>query len=106
MSAEGEHAATERAESLEEELFEVNSRSAIECSNYSSVHHIPLFQSQVSAELEEAHMQLEAEQTERRKFQAIAEPPKSKCMQSGHYTADVDLTALNVIADVLAYLRV
>ena len=45
-------------------------------------------------------MQLEAEQTERRKFQAIAEPPKSKFMQSGHYTADVDLTALNVIADV------
>ena len=45
-------------------------------------------------------MQLETEQTERRKFQAIAEPPKSKFMQSGHYTADVDLTALNVIADV------
>jgi hypothetical protein len=45
-------------------------------------------------------MQLEAEQTERRKFQAIAEPPKSKFMQSGHYTTEVDLTALGVIADV------
>ena len=45
-------------------------------------------------------MQIEAEQTERRKFQVIAEPTKSKFMQSGHYTADVDLTALNAIADV------
>ena len=45
-------------------------------------------------------MQLEAEQTERRKFQAIAEPPKSKFMQLGHYTTEVDLTALGVIADV------
>jgi hypothetical protein len=54
----------------------------------------------VSAELEEAHMQLEAEQTERRKFQAIAEPPKSKFMKSVHYTAEVDLAALEVIANV------
>ena len=38
VSAEGERAATERAESLEDELFEVNSRSAVECSKYTTVY--------------------------------------------------------------------
>lgn len=34
------------------------------------------------------------------KFQAITEPPKEKFFSHGHYTVDVDLPALEVIADL------
>lgn len=34
------------------------------------------------------------------KYKAIAEPPKEKFFKSGHYTAEVDLTALEVIANL------
>ena len=48
----------------------------------------------------ESKEQLDAQKTLTAKYQAIAEPPKEKFFASGHYTAEVDLTALEVIANL------
>eukprot|EP00966_Prymnesium_polylepis_P337089 7391883-Prymnesium_polylepis.1 len=42
--------------------------------------------------------QLKAQQEETARFKAVAQPPKSKFFRSGHYTSDVDLLALEMIA--------
>ena len=57
-------------------------------------------ESDLQAELEVAKAQLQ-EQTElAAKYKAVAEPPKEKFFAHGHYTADVDLTALELIANL------
>eukprot|EP00966_Prymnesium_polylepis_P069947 1626072-Prymnesium_polylepis.1 len=44
--------------------------------------------------------QLKAQQEETSRYRAIAEPPKSKFFSGGHYTSEVDLTALEMIASL------
>ena len=47
-------------------------------------------------QLAEVRVQLAAEVEMRRKFEAIAQPPKEKFFNHGHFTTDVDLVALEV----------
>ena len=60
----------------------------------------PLLEQKAELELTIASLrqQLTAQQVEMDMCKAIAEPPKSKFFTSGHYTAAVDLTALETIA--------
>ena len=54
----------------------------------------------LEAELGTVRAQLAAAEAARDKYRAIAEPPPEKFFTKGHYTADVDLTALQVIAEL------
>ena len=54
----------------------------------------------LEAELGTVRAQLAAAEAARDKYHAIAEPPPEKFFAKGHYTADVDLTALQVIAEL------
>ena len=51
-------------------------------------------------QVESLRQQLKAEQEQTAKYKAIAEPPKEKFFVAGHYTADVDLSALEMIASL------
>ena len=44
--------------------------------------------------------QLTAQQKETAAYKAVVQPPKEKFYKSGHYTSDVDLTALQMIASM------
>jgi hypothetical protein len=57
-------------------------------------------ESELQAELAVAKGELEETQQLRDKYKAVAEPSKEKFFKSGHYTADVDLTALEVISNL------
>ena len=54
----------------------------------------------LEAELGTVRAQLAAAEAARDKYKAIAEPPKEKFFAKGHYTSEVDLTALEVIASL------
>ena len=60
----------------------------------------PILEQKAELELQVAslRLQLEAQQEETARYKAVAEPPKSKFFQSGHYTSAVDLLALDMIA--------
>ena len=55
---------------------------------------------QLEKQIAELQAELKQQSELTAKFQAIAEPPKEKFFKSGHYTSEVDLTALEVIANL------
>ena len=62
----------------------------------------PIIEQKVELELQvqSLRQQLKGQKAETAKFKSIVEPPKSKFFSGGHYTTQVDLTALEMIASL------
>ena len=51
-------------------------------------------------EIKVLRRELEIEQAAREKFEAVAKPPKKKFSEHGHYSIEVDLLGLEIIASL------
>ena len=98
MEDEGQRSRATRADAFERQVAQLQSQLESETAKLRS--QIAELQSQHKEETAELQSQLKEQTEQCAKYRAVAEPSKAKFFADRRYTADVDLTSLEVIADL------